>query len=46
VPVFGNGGEQIAEKAFFTGWLKTPRCKAREILRNEAYFPVRRNDEG
>jgi hypothetical protein len=23
-----------------------PRCKAPEILRNEAYLDVRRNDEG
>ena len=23
-----------------------PRCKASEILRNEAYLDVRRNDEG
>ncbi len=23
-----------------------PRCKATEVLRNEAYFGVRRNDEG
>jgi hypothetical protein len=28
------------------GWSKTTRCKAREILRNEAYIPVRCNDEG
>jgi hypothetical protein len=34
------------KKVFFSGWSKTSRCKAREILRNEAYIPVRRNDEG
>jgi hypothetical protein len=33
-------------KSFFPGWSKTFRCKAREIMRNEAYFAVRCNDEG
>ncbi|MCX5894298.1 MAG: hypothetical protein NTZ51_00490 [Proteobacteria bacterium] len=27
-----------------SGWSKTFRCKARDIMRNEAYFAVRRND--
>jgi hypothetical protein len=35
---------QVIEKQFFPGWSKTSRCKAREIKRNEAYFPVRCND--
>ncbi len=30
----------------FSGCSKTSRCKAREILRNEAYFSVRCNDDG
>jgi len=33
-------------KKFFLGWSKISGCKAREILRNESYFTVRRNDEG
>jgi len=33
-------------KLFFSGWSKMHRCKAPEILRSEAYFRVRRNDEG
>ena len=37
---------RLQKKYFFTGWSKTFRCKAREIRRNEAYFSVRRNDEG
>ena len=37
---------QVVEKVFFTGCSKTFRCKAREIMRNEAYYTVRRNDEG
>jgi len=37
---------QIVEKVVFSGWSKTFRYKAREIKRNEAYFLVRRNDEG
>jgi hypothetical protein len=31
---------------FYSGCSKISRCKAREILRNEAYIQVRRNDEG
>jgi len=31
---------------FYSGCSKISRCKAREILRNEAYLQVRRNDEG
>ena len=34
------------KSGFLSGWSKTSRCKAREIVRNEAYFTVRRNDEG
>jgi len=37
---------RLLKKWFFTGWSKIFRCKAREITRNEAYFLVRRNDEG
>jgi len=37
---------QVAEKVNFSGCSKMPRCKAPEILRNEAYLDVRRNDEG
>ena len=36
----------VVEKANFSGCSKMPRCKAPEILRNEAYLDVRRNDEG
>jgi hypothetical protein len=32
-------------KHFFNGGSKLPRCKASEIVKNEAYFPVRRSDE-
>jgi hypothetical protein len=31
---------------YLSGYSKMPRCKAPEILRNEAYLDVRRNDEG
>jgi|GEM_PF-1698164 len=34
----------LLKKLFFPGWSKTFRCKARDIMRNEAYFTVRRND--
>jgi len=34
------------KKRFLGGCSKMPRCKAPEILRNEAYLEVRRNDEG
>ncbi len=34
------------KKSFIAGCSKMPRCKAPEILRNEAYLEVRRNDEG
>jgi hypothetical protein len=37
---------QIVDKVFSWGWSKMHRCKAPEILRSEAYFRVRRNDEG
>ena len=36
----------LLKKSFFAGCSKMPRCKAIEILRNEAYLDVRRNDEG
>ena len=37
----------VAEKVIiFSGFSKMPRCKAPEVLRNEAYLDVRRNDEG
>jgi len=36
----------LLKKYFFTGWSKTFSCKVREIMRNEAYFTVRRNDKG
>ncbi len=36
----------LLKKSFFSGCSKMPRCKAPEILRNEAYLGVRRNDEG
>jgi hypothetical protein len=35
---------QVVEKAVFHSWSKTFRCKARDIMRNEAYCTVRRND--
>jgi hypothetical protein len=28
----------LLKKHSFSGWSKTSKCKAREILRNEAYF--------
>jgi hypothetical protein len=37
---------RLLKKWFFTGWSKIYRSKACEIARNEAYFTVRRNDEG
>jgi hypothetical protein len=36
---------RLLKKRFSPGWSKTSRCKAYEILRNEAYCSVRRNDE-
>ena len=36
----------LLNKPSFAGCSKTLRCKAPEILRSEAYFDVRRNDEG
>ena len=36
----------LLKKSSFAGCSKMPRCKAPEILRSEAYFDVRRNDEG
>jgi len=35
----------LLKKYFNTGWSKTFRCKARAIMRNEAYYRVRRNNE-
>jgi len=32
-------------KHFFNDGSKMPGCKASEIVKNEAYFPVRRSDE-
>jgi hypothetical protein len=37
---------RLLKKLFSAGCSKMPRCKAPEILRNEAYLDVRRNDEG
>jgi len=39
--------QQFFEKGFFTGCSKISACEARDIMRNEAYFFVRRseNDE-
>jgi hypothetical protein len=34
------------KKSFFAGCSKMPRYEAPEILRSEAYWDVRRNDEG
>ncbi len=45
-PCLSNNLSKVLKKWFFIGWSKTFRCKAREIMRNEAYFTVRRNDEG
>ena len=36
----------LLKRSFSSGWSKTSRCKALEILRSEAYLVVRRNDEG
>ena len=36
----------LLKKSFFAGCSKMPRCKAPEILRNEAHLDVRRKDEG
>jgi len=38
--------KRLLKKRFFAGWSKTPRCKALEIMRSEAYLGVRRNDDG
>ena len=35
---------RLLKKSFSSGCSKMPRCKAPEILRNEAYLEVRRND--
>jgi hypothetical protein len=37
--------EQVLEKQFSTGFSKIPVCKARDFMKNEAYFFVSRNDE-
>ena len=37
---------RLLKNSIFAGCSKMPRCKAPEILRNEAYSDVRRNDEG
>jgi len=42
----GAGSSSLLKKPFFAGCSKMPRCKAPKILRSEAYFGVRRNDEG
>jgi hypothetical protein len=44
--VISTSLSRLLKKWFFIDWSKTFRCKAREITRNEAYFMVRRNDEG
>jgi hypothetical protein len=36
----------VAKNDYFSGCSRMPRCKAPEILRNEAYLEVRRNNEG
>jgi hypothetical protein len=36
----------LGVKNSFPGWSKTPRCKAPEVPRSEAYLDVRRNNEG
>jgi rhamnosyltransferase subunit B len=36
---------RVLKKSFYTGCSKTLGCKACEIMRNEAYFAVRRSDE-
>jgi hypothetical protein len=38
--------EKAVKTLFSSGWSKIFRCKARDIMRNAAYFSVRRNDEG
>jgi hypothetical protein len=44
---FGNHADpsRLLKKSFYTGCSKMRRCKARTIMRNEAYFFVRRSDE-
>ena len=42
----GRNSGRLSEQLLFPGCSKMPRCKAPEILRSEAYFNVRRNDEG
>jgi len=41
-----NPSTRLLKKSCFAGCSKRTRCKAPEILRSEAYLPVRRNDEG
>jgi hypothetical protein len=36
----------MLKKTLLAGYSKTPRYKAPEIPRSEAYMKVRRNDEG
>ena len=36
---------KLLKKSFYTGCSKMRRCKARNIMRNEAYYCVRRKDE-
>ncbi len=38
--------EQVVERSQYPGCSKMPRCKDPDILRNEAYLDVPRNDEG
>jgi hypothetical protein len=37
--------KRLLKKTSYAGCSKTPGYKARAIIRNEAYFFVRRNDE-
>ncbi|MGD9073814.1 MAG: hypothetical protein PVJ69_01260 [Desulfobacteraceae bacterium] len=36
----------LSKNRVLRGWWKMSKCKASEILRNEAYIKVRRSDEG
>gem|GEM_PF-1284541 len=40
-----KSSNRMLKKSFYTGCSKTLGCKACEIMRNEAYFAVRRSDE-
>ncbi len=41
-----RGFLEVIEEIIFKGFSKMPACKAPEIQKSEAYFGVRRNDEG